>query len=252
MEGLKQLISSDRKYFGMTTVQVGIVAVLALLACLVLCGLIYTIASTSARLGAVSGSGVLPTATVDSRPTMPPTWTPTPSPAPTNTSVPEHTLAPTPESIDAPTPVPDGRHVESEGGFSYVPPSGWQMAELPGFKYKIARGTPTGDFAPNMNVVDEAFSGSLGDYVAASIAFIEGLFEDVRVVSQEDFFTDEGERGIKVVIEDTQHDVKLYQVFYVFDAGEKKIIVTYTRLADQGQEYDALVDQSMKTFRIEE
>jgi hypothetical protein len=44
----------------------------------------------------------------------------------------------------------------------------------------------------------------------------------------------------------------MYQVFYIFDAGAKKIVFTYARLVDQGQENDALVDQSMKTFRIEE
>lgn len=244
----------DRRYLGMTAVQVGIVAVLALMAILVLCGLVYTIASTTAQLGAASEPTAPSTATVRARPTNPATWTPTPSsttPTPTSTNTPDSTSTPTPQSADAPTPVPDGRHVESEGGFSYVPPSGWQVVEWPGLEYQIAIGAPIEDFAPNLNFVDEAFSGSLDDYVVATIEILKEVLQ-ARIISQEDFFTDEGERGVKVVTENTQHDAEFYQVFYIFDAGEKKIVATYTRPADQGQENDALVDQSMKTFRIEE
>ncbi|MBN1977869.1 MAG: hypothetical protein JW918_10740 [Anaerolineae bacterium] len=230
----------------MTAPQAGIVVVLALMAVLVLCGLIYTIVSASAQLGAASV--LAPSATVSPRPTNPPTWTPTP----TSASTPVPTLTPSPQAIDAQTPVPGERHVESEGGFSYVPPSGWQVVDAPGLKYKVARGTPTGDFTPNLNVVDEPFSGSLDDFVTASLASFKEFLKDVRIVSQEDFVTDEGERGVKVVIEDTQQDVELYQVFYIFDAGAKKIMVTYTRLADQGQDNDDSVDQSMRTFRLEE
>ena len=245
-----------RRYFGMTAVQAGIVAVLALMAGLVLCGLIYAIASTSVQVDAVSGSAAPPTATVRARPTGPATWTPTPlliTHTPMNTGVPDSALTSTPRPIDAPTPVPDGRHIESEGGFSYIPPSGWQMTELPGLKYQFASGPPTGEFSPNLSIfVDETSRGSLDDYAVGSVAVVKDIFQDVRVISQEDFLTDEGERGVKVVIESTQHDVKMYQVFYIFDAGAKKIVFTYTRLADQGQENDALVDQSMRTFRLEE
>jgi len=244
MEDSKLQVSSGRKYFGLTTIQMIIVVVLGLMASLVLCGAVYIMVFTYAQLG--PGQGAAVTSTVRARPTSPATWTPTPlsaTPTPTSTNTPDSTLTP--------TLVPDGRHVESEGGFSYVPPSGWQVTEWPGLKYKIASGAPIGDFAPNLNFVDEAFSGSLDDYVAANIATVKEAFQDVRVISQEDFFTDEGERGVKVVIENTQHDTEFYQAFYIFDAGEKKIAATYTRLADQGQENDALVDQSMRTFRIE-
>lgn len=249
-------ISPGRRYLGMTAVQAGVVAFLALMAGLVLCGLVYTMASTSAQFGAVSGSAAPPTANVHARSTSPATWTPTPQPTthtPMNTGVPDSALTPIPQPVDAPTPAPDGRHIESEGGFSYVPPSGWQMTELPGLKYQFASGAPTGEFVPNVSIfVDETSSGSLDDYVVGSVAVVKDIFQDVRVISQEDFLTDEGERGVKVVIESTQQDVRMYQVFYIFDAGAKKIVFTYTRLADQGQENDALVDQSMRTFRIEE
>ncbi len=250
MEDSRLQVSSGRKYFGLTTIQMIIVVVLGLMASLVLCGAVYIMVFTYAQLG--PGQGAAVTSTVRARPTSPATWTPTPlstTPSPEGTSTP--TSSPTLQPADVPTPGLDGRHVESEGGFSYIPPSGWQVTEWPGLKYKIASGAPIGDFAPNLNFVDEAFSGSLDDYVAANIAAVKEAFQDVRVISQEDFFTDEGERDVKVVIENTQHDTEFYQAFYIFDAGEKKIAATYTRLADQGQENDALVDQSMRTFRIE-
>jgi hypothetical protein len=214
--------------------------------------LAWSVCSCSAVQGLFATPTPLPTPTPT--PTSTPTPLPTFTPSPTSTSTPTPTLTPTPQPTETPTPILDERHIEIEGGFSYIPPSGWRVTELPGLKYKIASGIPTDDFAPNLNFVDEAFSGSLDDYVVANIAIIEelDLFKDVKVVGQEDFLTDEGTRGVKVTIEDTQHDIELYQVFYFFDSGARKFVVTYTRLADKGQANDVLVDQSVRTFRIEE
>lgn len=145
-----------------------------------------------------------------------------------------------------------GRHVELEGGFSYLPPTDWQIRDFPGSKYKPAYGTRKDDFAPNINFVDESFSASLDEYVSANLEAMKKFFKDFKVIKQEeDFFTSKGERGIKIITENTQSEKKLRQVFYFFDARNKKIVVTYSRLAIKGQENDILADQSMQTFRVE-
>src|SRR6266446_6964448 len=60
------------------------------------------------------------------------------------------------------------RHVEAEGGFSFIPPAGWEIRSLPGLKYKVLVGPTTVGFTANLNVKDEQYPGSLEDYVKAS------------------------------------------------------------------------------------
>ena len=53
------------------------------------------------------------------------------------------------------------KHTEQAGGFSLRAPKGWQFREFPGMKYQIAFGPAAKSFSPNINVVDEAYGGSL-------------------------------------------------------------------------------------------
>lgn len=166
--------------------------------------------------------------------------TPTPTPQPTNTP--------------APTPTPEDsaeRHHEPAGGFSYVPPSGWELVESSRIQYKIAREPGAGDFAGNLNVVDEAFPGPLDEYVEASLHNMSTFFEGYRQISQEEFQPAEGPPGVRVVVENAQQGRVLHQAFYFFSAEQKTFVVACTRLADAGEEFDAVCEQSVKTFRIE-
>ncbi len=43
----------------------------------------------------------------------------------------------------------------------------------------------------------------------------------------------------------------MHQMLYLFDAGAKKLVVTCTRLADAGEELDAVCEGSVKTLRFE-
>lgn len=188
-------------------------------------------------------------------------WTRTPTatftPSPTKTSIPTSTFTSTPQPTETPqltnttSPQVSDRHYEPGGEFSYIPPQGWGLGEFPGLKYKIVYGPPLDNFAPNLNFVDEKFGGTLDKYVSSNLAAIQSLFKDVKVLSQEDFATEEGKRAIKVIVENTQNDTKLRHTFYFFDGGSRKFVVTYTRLPDKQQENDSLVDESVKTFRIE-
>jgi len=143
------------------------------------------------------------------------------------------------------------RYFETEGGFSYIAPSGWRITEYPGLKYKIAIGTPADNFAPNFNVVEENFIGSLDSYATANLETLKTILADLEVISQENFKTDDSENALKVTVEDTQNERHLRQVFYFFANGDSKFVITYTRLATASDGTDALVDQSMKTFRFE-
>jgi hypothetical protein len=140
----------------------------------------------------------------------------------------------------------------SGGVFSYVPPSGWKVADFPGLKFKISHGNPVNGIAPNIVVVDEAYNKSLDDYTKDNTATIQKMFHGVKILGQTDFATSDGSRAIKEIIErdDDLSKKRLRQVFYFYDAGDKKLVATCTGLAETASAQDLVCDASMKTFSV--
>jgi hypothetical protein len=183
-----------------------------------------------------------------------PTAIPTTMPTATELPPPTATLAPLPTATLAPLPTQADfgpRITESAGGFSYVAPTGWTVTAYSGSNFKVAMGEKTGNFTPNINFVEEANSDSLSSYIDMNMSGLSQSIPGAVVISLEDFTTNDGLQGNKVVIEDTQNGVKMTQICYFFDSGTMKVTAFYTRLVDQGQENDASVDQSMATFRFQ-
>src|SRR5882672_3527451 len=84
------------------------------------------------------------------------------------------------------------RHVEKVGGYSFVPPKDWTIKEFPGLKYKVAVGPAANGFAPNINFADEAFKGSLSDYVGANKKTLDTVLKNFKEVSQTELKTEDG------------------------------------------------------------
>jgi hypothetical protein len=139
---------------------------------------------------------------------------------------------------------------EKAGCFSYDPPQGWRVLEFGGLKYRISAGPSENEFAPNINVVDERFSGSLREYVDLNLQTLNKTFIDFKLVRREDFQTDDGLAAVRLVCEDTQQGKRLRQTFCFFGKSSRKYVVTCTAIADGGEKLDDLFAQSMKTFRI--
>jgi hypothetical protein len=142
------------------------------------------------------------------------------------------------------------RHTETGGGFSFIPPDGWTVKEFPGLKFKIAVGPAAAEFAPNINVVDEADDGKLDDYVKRNVAALQKVFKKGRLVKQEQFKTAAGLESARVIFEHEQQGKLLRQTFYFFDKGKTKFVVTCTALAEGGEKLDPVFEASLKTFRI--
>ena len=149
-------------------------------------------------------------------------------------------------------PQEQGRHYEREGGFSLMPPEGWPVADMPGLKYKVIVGPSSNDFAPNINVVDEAYSGSLDDYVASSMEMLERMFEDFKKISQEDLRLENDTRAIKLVTHNRQHGRELQQTFYIVDGAKRKFVLTCTKLAEDKRDFAKEFEASVCTFRAED
>jgi hypothetical protein len=144
---------------------------------------------------------------------------------------------------------PPRSHYEKAGGFSYEPPQGWQIIQFPGLKYRISHGPTENAFAPNINVVDETFGGTLAEYVDLNVVNMKKMFGDFTLLKREDFQTEDGLPATRLVIEDKQQGRLLRQTFCFFSNSSRKYVVTCTALAERGERLDELFAQSMKTFR---
>lgn len=139
---------------------------------------------------------------------------------------------------------------EKSGGFSYDPPSGWSVVEFPGLKYRISHGPRENDFAPNINVVDERFTGTLAEYIDVNLENTADVFVKMEVIGREDFSTEDGESGVRILIENEQQGRMLRQNFFFIGPGVRKYVVTCTALVDGGDRFDRVFSESVETFRI--
>jgi len=139
---------------------------------------------------------------------------------------------------------------EKAGGFSYNPPSEWQVVQFPGVKYSISHGPRKNAFAPNINVVDETFGGTLAAYVDANLESMKKIFAKMRILGREDFKTEDSEPAVKILTENEQQGLKLRQTFFFIGSGNRKYVITCTALSGDGETFDITFSESMKTFRI--
>ncbi len=141
-----------------------------------------------------------------------------------------------------------------DGIFSYVPPQGWKVVEFPGLNYRVSHGAPANEFAPNINVMAEAYSGPLENYARAGAARMKAAGGGFELLKQTDFTTSDGLRGVKAVFEVddrfSQTKRRLRQTQYLFNAGPTTLVVTCSTLADGGTDFDQVFDTAMKTFRV--
>ncbi|MDW8054887.1 MAG: hypothetical protein RMJ86_10150 [Anaerolineae bacterium] len=149
------------------------------------------------------------------------------------------------------------RRYEREGGFSYVPPAGWQASDLGALRFKamVAPRAVRG-FTANLVFTEEAFSGSLSRYVDASLQQLKKLFPDLEVIEtvKSGLRTNSGVPYALIIVERSEQGARLRQSLYIFDSGRRKITMTYTRLAESVEQaaYDNLVEETAASFRFEE
>ena len=109
---------------------------------------------------------------------------------------------------------------------------------------------PANGFAPNINIVEESFSGSLDKYVEGNLETLKKTFPDYKQLSKENFTTTSGEKGVKLATENQQGGRLLRQTAFFFDGGNKKYVVTCTTLAEDGDRLAPAFDESLKTFHF--
>jgi hypothetical protein len=143
------------------------------------------------------------------------------------------------------------RHVEKAGGFSFIPPDGWKGRDLPGLKFKIFVGPVKGEFASNINVVDEATNATLAEYAKESLAHLKRVLKQLEVVKQEEFKTSAGLQGIRVIFTNNDSSKDIRQTSYLFGTADTKYVITCSTRAEGGEKLDPIFEKAMKSFKFE-
>lgn len=178
-------------------------------------------------------------------------WTPTPSPTPTQTATPTATPTPTttPTRTPTPSPTPDpNRYYAPDNTFSFVALDGWQTEDV-GLKYPVHYGPAIGNFAPNLVLVEEEGMVNVFFYAALVQDQAATAFPDLKTISEDYPVTKDGVDYFRWETTNIQQGKTLTQIFYFFGSDTWNLVVTFTRPSNQGQEYDALVDEAMSTMR---
>jgi hypothetical protein len=149
------------------------------------------------------------------------------------------------------TPEDPRRHSEVVGGFSFVPPDGWPIQTMPGVKFKVATGPAANGFAPNINIVDEPFNGSLDAYAQANLATLQRVLKQFRLLKEDKFTTAKGMRSLRMAVEHEFQGKPLHQTFYFFSNGAAKIVVTCSALPQDSDRLARVFETAMRTFRFD-
>jgi hypothetical protein len=76
-----------------------------------------------------------------------------------------------------------------------------------------------------------------------------GSLQNLQQISEEFLLTDEGKDYFRWEITDVQQGTTYHRVFYFYESGDWKLVITYTRPNNQGNENDVLIDEAMKTVQ---
>ena len=99
-------------------------------------------------------------------------------------------------------------------------------------------------FTPDTSPFPLAFyAATVQDSVTSSIS-------NVNSINEEFLETSSGIEYFHWVIEDTQQGVRIRQIFYIFENGDWKLNIIYTRQPGEAPEQDALIDASIDTIQF--
>ena len=144
------------------------------------------------------------------------------------------------------------RHYEKEGGFSYVIPNGWELTDVHGLKYQgLIDSKSETIFASNIAISVEQYSGSLSDYVDASINNLEILLPNLTVIRKDKSVNDQGLTYYSVNTINNIQNIDILQVVFFFNMGNSKLLLTYSSSKDEDIQNLLKVGDFINSIRVE-
>jgi hypothetical protein len=188
-------------------------------------------------------------------PTPTTTSTPTYTPSPTLTETPTPTLTPTatasPTSTSSLTPTQDpNRYYPPDNSFSILIPDGWRIVDL-GIAYPGLLGPLVDGISQNVVFVSETYGFPLAFYTALLQDKIITNVESLTSISEDFLTTSSGLDYFRWVTERTVQSTRLRQIYYIFENGDFKLTIIYTRQSGEAPEQDAIIADSLDSIRFE-
>lgn len=173
--------------------------------------------------------------------------TETPTVTATATTTPTQTPRPTPTRRPSLTPTPDaGRFTNSDGSYSFLLPDGWNLDDETD-DYALFIG-PTRNGIESTLVVGKVTDSTMFEMWTAHVQDdTTELLQSYTLISEDFLETDAGESYFRWEFTARQQGVKLHFVFYMYDTGTWKLVLTYMRLDTASDKDDALIDKTARS-----
>lgn len=120
-----------------------------------------------------------------------------------------------------------------------------------GLEYPILIGPSVGGFTPNLVIVQEEVNFPMAFYSAVIQDSFAEIFQDLTSIREDFLSTEEGKDYFRWEVTNVQQGELLRQIFYFFESGDWKLMVTFTRPNNAGAAYDELIDEVMQTVKYE-
>lgn len=141
-------------------------------------------------------------------------------------------------------------YVDSKNQFSINPPSGWTVDSSGAFGTVVILSGPTdSNFRINMNIVVEATSLSLSDYVSAAKSQLSTGLTNYQLVS-ETSTTIGGVAAYELVNKFTQGSYSIEDKQDILVQNQKAYVITSTALQTNYATYQPAFDESVQTFNL--
>ena len=136
------------------------------------------------------------------------------------------------------------------GGFSLIPPAVLPVKkEIPGFKFPFFFAPPKDGFAPNLNFVDEPFEAEWDAYVKATLEVIRTSLKADVLTPAAAFDLPAKLRCTRIVYRSAATGHELRQTCFLIQLNPgKAIIITFSSLPAEGDNWDAPIAESIRTF----
>ncbi len=89
------------------------------------------------------------------------------------------------------------------------------------------------------------------EYATSYLDILKIIDQNLTLVSNDSMATSGGLEYIRIVVVYSMANVKAQQILYIFQQGDTKYTIAFTRPTDTGVEYDAIIDQAVNTFQFE-
>jgi hypothetical protein len=140
-------------------------------------------------------------------------------------------------------------------GVTFCTPPDWEITDSN--PYPVTFGERKNGFTPNVNLRTSLFNGTLVEAVDSSIAGMKKAPNSGSEITKIAFngkseFTAGKLKGYKVSYNTTMRGVNLRSIQYFFKGeGNNIIFLTATMLLSSANELEEIIDDSIKTFKIE-